>query len=193
MGSVAGCSWCWCWPSGRTCLLLDEPTNDLDLDTLRALEDFLEEWPGALVVVSHDRAFLERTVDDVVVLDGAGRAGRLPGGYEAWEQGRRESRTTGTLRRREPQADRDDTPRSGSASTASAGRSPTASTLRRGLRTVERELQPLDKRRAELEERLAATTDHRDLAALGEQLTSVSTQLGALEERWLEIAGQLEP
>ena len=53
-------------------LLLDEPTNDLDLDTLRALEDLLEDWPGALVVVSHDRAFLERTVTDVIVLDGKG-------------------------------------------------------------------------------------------------------------------------
>ena len=51
-------------------LLLDEPTNDLDIDTLRVLEDFLDGWPGALVVVSHDRAFLERTVDDVLVLEG---------------------------------------------------------------------------------------------------------------------------
>ena len=58
-------------------LLLDEPTNDLDLDTLRSLEDFLDDWPGALVVVSHDRAFLERTVTDVLVLDGKGTAGRV--------------------------------------------------------------------------------------------------------------------
>ncbi len=50
-------------------LLLDEPTNDLDLDTLRVLEDVLDEWPGAVIVVSHDRAFLERTVTDVLVLD----------------------------------------------------------------------------------------------------------------------------
>ncbi|MGH9040017.1 MAG: ABC-F family ATP-binding cassette domain-containing protein, partial [Acidimicrobiia bacterium] len=62
-------------------MLLDEPTNDLDLDTLRALEDHLETWPGTLVVVSHDRAFLERTVEDVIVLDGQGRARRPPGGY----------------------------------------------------------------------------------------------------------------
>ncbi|MGB6059383.1 MAG: ABC-F family ATP-binding cassette domain-containing protein [Microthrixaceae bacterium] len=70
-------------------LLLDEPTNDLDLDTLRQLEDFLEDWPGALVVVSHDRAFLERTVTDVVILDGAGTAARRPGGYAAYEEQRR--------------------------------------------------------------------------------------------------------
>src|SRR5205823_5974325 len=76
-------------------LLLDEPTNDLDLDTLRALEDFLDEWPGALVVVSHDRAFLERTVVDVLALDGKGGAGLVAGGYAAWEAARRAGRQPG--------------------------------------------------------------------------------------------------
>jgi ABC transport system ATP-binding/permease protein len=70
-------------------LLFDEPTNDLDLDTLRMIEDFLEDWPGALVVVSHDRAFLERTVDDVIVVDGDGGAGRHPGGFAEWDAARR--------------------------------------------------------------------------------------------------------
>ncbi len=79
-------------------LLLDEPTNDLDLDTLRALEDFLDDWPGALLVVSHDRAFLERTVTDVLVLDGVGTAGRLPGGYAAWDAQRRARAATGGRR-----------------------------------------------------------------------------------------------
>ena len=74
-------------------LLLDEPTNDLDLDTLRQLEDFCDDWPGALVVVSHDRAFLERTVADVIVLDGAGTAARRPGGYAAYEAERRAARS----------------------------------------------------------------------------------------------------
>ena len=85
-------------------LLLDEPTNDLDLDTLRALEDLLDNWPGTLVVVSHDRAFLERTVEDVVVLDpsgtttnGTGDAGRVPGGYAAYDAARRAARRSGRV------------------------------------------------------------------------------------------------
>ena len=73
----------------RNVLLLDEPTNDLDLDTLRVLEDVLEDWPGAVVVVSHDRAFLERTVTDVLVIDDEHPGRRVPGGFAAWEAARR--------------------------------------------------------------------------------------------------------
>src|ERR1035438_8051906 len=63
-------------------LLLDEPTNDLDIDTLTALEDLLDQWPGTLVVVSHDRYFLERVCDNVFALPGDGPLRPLPGGVE---------------------------------------------------------------------------------------------------------------
>ena len=69
-------------------LLLDEPTNDLDLDTLRTLEDFLDDWPGILVVVSHDRTFLDRTVNEVLAIDGNGRAVEVRGGVAGWLAGR---------------------------------------------------------------------------------------------------------
>ncbi|HEX5367515.1 MAG TPA: ABC-F family ATP-binding cassette domain-containing protein [Acidimicrobiales bacterium] len=82
---------------GPNVLLLDEPTNDLDLDTLRALEDLLDGWPGTLVVVSHDRAFLERTVEDVVVVERGARVGRVPGGYAAYEEERRRARRSGRV------------------------------------------------------------------------------------------------
>src|SRR6185369_5595685 len=72
-------------------LLLDEPTNDLDIDTLTALEDLLDGWPGTLVVVSHDRWFVERVCDDVHALDGTGGIRHLPGGIEQYL---REARAT---------------------------------------------------------------------------------------------------
>ena len=65
-------------------LLLDEPTNDLDIDTLTALEDLLDGWPGTLVVVSHDRYFVERVCDDVTRSTGDGGIRHLPGGIEQY-------------------------------------------------------------------------------------------------------------
>ena len=65
-------------------LLLDEPTNDLDLDTLRILEEFLEEWPGALVVVSHDRTFLDRTADRLITVTADGAMKEIAGDLESW-------------------------------------------------------------------------------------------------------------
>jgi ATP-binding cassette subfamily F protein uup len=182
-------------------LLLDEPTNDLDLDTLRALEDFLDEWPGALIVVSHDRAFLERTVADVLVLDGLGFAGRRPGGYAAWDADRRKASAAGSRR-----VARSVTPTAGEApakersngssrpsAPASSGRSP--STLRNLLKAAEKELAKVDRERATIEEQVAAAataSDHVELARLGALLSDVQARQAEIEERWLELGTELE-
>jgi ATP-binding cassette subfamily F protein uup len=76
---------------GPNVLLLDEPTNDLDIDTLTALEDVLDAWPGSLLVVSHDRYFLERTTDRIAALYGDGRIRLLPGGVDEYLQHRSDS------------------------------------------------------------------------------------------------------
>ncbi len=65
-------------------LLLDEPTNDLDIDTLTVIEDYLDDWPGTLIVVTHDRYFLERVTDVTYALTGGGRCDLLPGGIEQY-------------------------------------------------------------------------------------------------------------
>jgi ATP-binding cassette subfamily F protein uup len=75
-------------------LLLDEPTNDLDIDTLNVLEDFLDGWPGTLIVVSHDRYFLERVTDSVWALLGDGQISMLPGGVDQYLEHRRKALAT---------------------------------------------------------------------------------------------------
>jgi ATP-binding cassette subfamily F protein uup len=183
-------------------LLLDEPTNDLDLDTLRALEDFLEDWPGALIVVSHDRAFLERTVADVLVLDGEGFAGRRPGGYAAWDEERRAGRSSGrNAPSVAPSAAADggappSAPRAaarGKPATPRSGRSP--STLRNLIRTADKDLARLGRERAALEADVAAaaaTGDHQELARLGAALADVQARQAEVEERWLALGEELE-
>ncbi len=203
---------------GPNVLLLDEPTNDLDLDTLRALEDLLDAWPGTLVVVSHDRAFLERTVEDVVVLEhvGAGvepvrnggdggaprgpttgpvRVGRLPGGYAAYEAGRRAARVSGRVGPVTPRAVA--TSADGPSAPAARGergpstRSP--STLRHLMRRADADMLRLHERQSALEAELAAAQgDHVALARVGEDLSAVAGELAAVEESWLALAEEAE-
>jgi ATP-binding cassette subfamily F protein uup len=180
-------------------LLLDEPTNDLDLDTLRALEDMLETWPGALVVVSHDRAFLERTVTDVVVLDGKGRVGRVPGGYAAYEAERRANRsrgkaasTAGAAAPPKPTR-RAAAPATGAPGPdgARAARSP--STLRHLMRQADADVRRLERRHAALEAELAgAGDDHAALARIGGEMATVGAELAAAEDAWLALAEEAE-
>ena len=178
-------------------LFLDEPTNDLDLDTLRLLEDFLDEWPGALVVVSHDRALLERTVTDVLVLDGHGRAARRPGGLAAYLADATGSRVRGKASVAAPPAARPSvgtaqgTERSGPATKTPPAKTP--STIRRQINEAERTLQKATETRdriaAELED---AIGDHRRLHELGDALADAQRAVDQAEERWLTLAEEAE-
>jgi ABC transport system ATP-binding/permease protein len=179
-------------------LLLDEPTNDLDLDTLRALEDYLEGWPGSLVVVSHDRALLERTVEDVVVLAGDGHARLPPGGYAEYEAARRNARAGGRPARvaePKPRSARPKqatpAPSTGTAtSIATKPRSP--STLRRLVAQAERDMAEAAERRGRLEADLAVVAgDHAALAATANALAEAGTALAEAEDRWLAAVEEL--
>jgi ATP-binding cassette subfamily F protein uup len=164
-------------------LLLDEPTNDLDIETLTEFEDLLDGWPGTLVVVSHDRYFLERVTEHVVALLGDGRLSFLGGGIDEY-------------------LDRVRTPRAGSSGgpqpvTATPGppRSSAAEerAARKELQRLERQLDRLSAREAELTDLLAANaTDYEKLTSLGAELRVVQTEKSDLEDRWLALAAELE-
>jgi ATP-binding cassette subfamily F protein uup len=178
-------------------LLLDEPTNDLDLETLRSLEDFLEDWPGAVIVVSHDRAFLERVVSDALILDGSGTAARYPGGFAAWDAarrrsagGKRDALDVGSGGKRQA-AEGSAADRGSKPDKQPSGRS--LSTVGHLLRQADKDLARLQRRKDELEQQLVtAGTDHEELARLGGELSAVETELADVEERWMELAEEQE-
>ncbi|HAY68014.1 MAG TPA: glycerophosphodiester phosphodiesterase [Acidimicrobiaceae bacterium] len=171
-------------------LLLDEPTNDLDLDTLRALEDFLEDFPGAIVAVSHDRAFLERVVDDVIVVDESTRVGRVPGGFGAWLEARRQNRRRGHASTRSTDEAPSSTKPAAVRHKDAGGAS--KSTLRHRLKETEKLIKKADKSVTALTNQLANATDHSTMASLGTELHTAQAALDALEEQWMETSLELE-
>ncbi len=163
-------------------LLLDEPTNDLDLDTLRALEDYLDDWPGIVVVVSHDRAFIDRTVEEIFSLDGDGGAALLVGGVDAWLKMRRARPETAR-----PTATRAAAPRQKTRAKRSA------STLQRLIDRTEKDMARKSARQAEiLAEMQTRSDDHGALASLGNELATVQGDIERLENEWLEYTTELE-
>jgi ABC transport system ATP-binding/permease protein len=165
-------------------LLLDEPTNDLDIDTLTALEDLLDGWPGSLLVVSHDRYFLERVCDRTVALLGDGSLQELPGGVADY-LARRRARLDGAAP--DAGAARDEAPGSTRPGPAAVRQA------RKDLARVERRLERVAAEEARLHEDLAAhATDYARVAGLDESLRALARERDQLEEEWLAVAEDAE-
>jgi ATP-binding cassette subfamily F protein uup len=160
-------------------LLLDEPTNDLDIDTLNVVEDFLDTWPGTLVVVSHDRYFLERVTDSIWALMGDGQISMLPRGVEEYLE-----RRAAQLRASAAQAG----PVPPKASSGAASER----TARKAIDRIDKQLARIAVREAELHDEMAAhAADHERLAALSDELRTLGEQKDELEAEWLEAAEEL--
>jgi ATP-binding cassette subfamily F protein uup len=174
-------------------LLLDEPTNDLDIETLNVLEDFLDRWPGTLVVVSHDRYFLERVTDSVWALLGDGQVSMLPGGVDEYLARRLATQTHSTPADQSHSAP-EITP-SGHESTAQRPRAGSAEerAARKTMDRLDKQLARVAEREAELNALVAAAgSDYERLAELGVLIQEVTDEREALELEWLEAAEHLD-
>jgi ATP-binding cassette subfamily F protein uup len=153
-------------------LLLDEPTNDLDIDTLNVIEDYLDGWPGTLLVVTHDRYFLERVADVTYALTGGGRCVLVPGGVEQYLAGRIAADETSTRPAERAESD--------SARERRTGKE---------LARIENQLGKLDQRIAALHTSMAeAAADHVRVTELNAELGELLARKGSLEEEWLLLA-----
>lgn len=165
-------------------LLLDEPTNDLDIPTLIALEEYLDDFPGALIVVSHDRYFLDRTIDSIFKFEGNGKIREFAGDYSAYlEIVEREELTEAEINKAETRA-------SASVQTAEKPKSNKLTFKeKRELETLEAKIPELEKRLAQIEHELTQfSTDSFKLTELFTEQQTLDTDLEKSLERWAELA-----
>ena len=157
-------------------LLLDEPTNDLDVQTLAVLEDYIEDFRGCVVIVSHDRYFLDRTVDRLFCFQSGGLLERFEGNYSEWLEQQPANQATESTK------------------TKPAAAKPKREQPKRRSYKEQRELSDLDTKLPQLEEQKTqlelqlAGADYDRLEALTEELAELCEQISRAEDRWLELS-----
>ena len=158
-------------------LILDEPTNDLDIITLNVLEDFLEDYSGCLMIISHDRYFMDKLVDHIFILEGDGNIRDYNGNYTEY----RMEKANAKQAEEKPQA----------TVIKTAGRNDFE--LRKEIKSIEKQIEKLEKRKQEL----TAYFDDPNLPVekitqYSTELAAVNTELSAKEEQWLELSAEVE-
>ncbi|HEU5038632.1 MAG TPA: ABC-F family ATP-binding cassette domain-containing protein [Nocardioides sp.] len=173
-------------------LLLDEPTNDLDIDTLNVVEDYLDGWPGTLVVVSHDRYFLERVTDSVWALLGDGQISMLPRGVDEYLERRAAALHLEAAPEPAPEPAPEVPSEPDVREKAKAG-SAEERAARKAMARIDKQLERIAEREAELNAEIAEhAQDYVKLAELSAQLDELATEKQELELDWLEVAEVLE-
>jgi ATP-binding cassette subfamily F protein uup len=173
-------------------LLLDEPTNDLDIETLNVLEDFLDGWPGTLIVVSHDRYFLERVTDSTWALLGDGQISMLPRGVDEYLE-RRAASLAPVEKIAESAQTSADSAKSSTGKTQARPGSSEERTARKALSRIDKRLKKITELEASLNEQvLTHAADYARLGEIGQELAALADERETLELEWLDAAEVVE-
>ncbi len=178
-------------------LILDEPTNDLDVQTLSVLEEYLEEFNGCVIVVSHDRYFLDRTVKTLFVFGEDGSLSQYPGNYSTYLDFKRAEELAAEREASPSTPTRSEVKVTPKADT-SKGRSNTEMNKprkmsfkeKREFERLEDQIPEMESQKAELEKRLYGDppTDYQELQHLSEQLAQLDVDIDQATERWMELS-----
>ncbi len=164
-------------------LILDEPTNDLDLPTLGVLENFLNEFPGCIIIVSHDRYFMNRLVDHLFVFEGDGVIRDFPGNYSQYRE--RDMKTEIRIMNPEMQTQSSDT----GTPVSDIKKKQLSYKEKREFESLEKEIAALTKEKEVITEKLTnGTTPFEELQQISNRIGEVTRQLDEKELRWLELS-----
>lgn len=164
-------------------IILDEPTNDLDIDTLSTLENFLINYTGCLIIVSHDRYFMDRIIDHLFVFEGKGKIKNFPGSYtdyRDWRELEDQKLMVKNAPSKPELIEQKEKPKK--------KKSKLSFKEQYELETIEKELGTLSKRKKEIEEKLGQlSTEFEEITMLGLDLEMLQDELDEKEIRWLEL------
>ncbi len=167
-------------------LILDEPTNDFDIDTLNVLEDFLEKFTGCLLLVSHDRYFMDHLVDQLFVFEGDGVIRHFNGNYTDYR--------TWLAEQENPEAPVKELKKEIESQPVSPTKRKPSFKEKQEYEQLQEQIVALEKRKTELTEQMdSGVTDHTQLTAWSQELEAINDDIEAKTERWLVLAEIVEP
>ncbi|WP_266362906.1 ABC-F family ATP-binding cassette domain-containing protein [Tellurirhabdus rosea] len=170
-------------------LILDEPTNDLDITTLNVLEEFLLSFPGCILLVSHDRYFMDRLVEHTFVFEGEGKIRDYPGNYTDYREWKAEQPKVSEAADRKPETKAPATETAGAASTPPPAKKKLSFKEQKEYELLEKEIEELEQRKSGLLQQLnSGSSNHEQLTAWAREIEEVDAQLSQKSDRWLELA-----
>lgn len=165
-------------------LILDEPTNDLDLITLSTLEQFLLDFQGCLIMVSHDRYFMDKLADQLFILEGNGNVKNFIGSYTDYREQEKEKKKAEAKIESKPEIKETISPK-----VESAGNRKMTNKEKFEFQGLDKEIANLEKQKAELTEKMASgITDHKELSEIAGKLGEITQLLDTKQLRWLELS-----